>query len=1039
MDRTANNLPDALTVDPTHSQAVWVEKHLPPHIAPMAFVPRADQEPRILRAISIEWSSALIGELLAIQNAGRAIADVPKRNLPFTWLRSALQIRMPQLLRLDSRMGLAYLRPDSRQMPFALIGDTVTPVKTSQVVTRCLKNWIAHHLHDFVDGDVGGTAAIGRMRGLIEDKKAFLLGDIQSHSLPWWQNAGNGTARNPSRDSYATIVEELAQVLSGKELLPETGPVRRVVDKDPARNEIQLLTDPIIVEGGEFSFCFTLHCETIPSIGQPLIVFDVSKRRWINGELAGFVSAKSISGHVFVENLPDRVLTFSTSRVPDKNNPGKRIFETDLAFDLIKTTYELPLDLYNAQDIALKNYMHDEKRIKVRLTYAHGLTKERHALNAGVPERDWIEAFDRAAVYAASVGLIPFIDLKHVDKPKPPKADDIQPASSISDPDEESEDPYDGSNNDNVADPDLILEGLARERSLTTQDQMLDRYGVNLSSLKSKNFPKDGDAQKKERARTRRTGYFTDLCHANAKAAGLLGSKHKPVLYVIHQTQLDHFRFKHHLQLIEDTVRLLWGADIDIIYLPVPHGAHGPRSVLDINGGTTTKKVSNKDRFNVRMQAWDTTAKTVAASSSKAYCLIVANDWYTVDGKNMKDDVLNKPAARAALSAKGKARVQYLIPMRVAANGNPKVDDFFQRLQAALRDLLLAHNGTTKDYGSLARICFAENTEPKEVVGITIVRNRSGRVRKTDSSFVLAAFRQQAGSLHCQVRFAYDSRGQMQDTEWLDMQDGLSKLSSVTPAWLANNSDPRANQAQLKNSYQTFVKNVLDDCSKRHSQAVVMIDSTNTAALWPWITDQKMDANDVTIGDAQRLMQINWKGLRVVRIRQGLAPIIVQDKRIPYGPSESLDSTQELPTPVSGDGVYQVGSGSKKGVTPFWSIKSEVHQNPRGMSCYRAMPHLTRFQIKQKGSKKTLKLLTESMPFTGQWPTPNSVEFVVAIKQYCDVPANVAYFCHQMRDQVAHYKKATLLPSPLFFERVFRQYVSDFGIEGLDEAREEID
>ncbi|MHC5720538.1 MAG: hypothetical protein ACYTX0_53095, partial [Nostoc sp.] len=97
------------------------------------------------------------------------------------------------------------------------------------------------------------------------------------------------------------------------------------------------------------------------------------------------------------------------------------------------------------------------------------------------------------------------------------------------------------------------------------------------------------------------------------------------------------------------------------------------------------------------------------------------------------DDRVNKPSTRQALAAMAGSCVQFVLPIeKTQATKLFKLEDFFHRVQAALKDLLSAHSGRIdgvqekvdkylKDIPSEAR--------PKEILAITIVRKQRGRVR----------------------------------------------------------------------------------------------------------------------------------------------------------------------------------------------------------------------------------------------------------------------------------------------------------------------
>lgn len=1067
---------------------VWTQQPVIRSHQAMAFTLNDALEPRHLHAIAVRWTNEFVDILSKIRSVGHEVksgsntAMQGKINLPWAFLRSTLTIRLPQMLRLDPRVGMGYLAQarDNKQAPFALLAADADRQETFKTTNTEVRRWLVERLPRFVGNSPSGLEAIRKAMALVADRKAFILSDPGTQTMPWPQNNNNGTARHPSGESYAAVVEELASVLVGHELLPGTGPVRRVFDNDPSQGRATLITNPILINGvekaagAEFSFVFTLHCETVPSVGQPIVVFDVSKRRYIRGPIDESTSARSIGGHVFVADRPDRVVSFAATRSRPSDRKGESVFETDDAFERIAMHYGLPLDIVDPSKLTQTQFAHREPEVLVRMIYANGVAKDKHPINVGVPERDWLEAFSAASILAHSVGFAPFPDLHSVRKPtsQPQAAEyaeeesddgfepDVIPDNDTLHDDAELDSlgeaggessAFHSEHNGNLADANLLLEALQAGAPDPTDNGLRTYYGVSKTNLKLK-IVRTKDPQTIADNEARRRQHYANLLQANREAIAALGAEQRPLLLIVHPetfpATINGLKAGNHQRLIEDTARMLWGDGLEVRTEPLPLMAHGPSRVLD-DGITEKALLRPSARFSRREQAWSEVAKKIRDSNRKTFCLIVAPIWYPVPGtaKNGMDDRVNKPAARAALAAHGGASVQYLVPMDITQSGKnagaPKVDDFFQRLQSALKDLLLAHPGMVRDWQDRAALCFAPGTEPREVIGITIVRKQSGRVRKVDASFVLAAFRLVLHSPYAQMRFTYEDTdtSEPKDTGWMPMQAGLGVLAGVTPAWLANSKDPRVRQTAMRERYQNFIKAIMDDCAERKSAAVVMVDSTNTASLWPWITDQKLDASDIAINTAHRKMQIEWAGLRLVRVRSGLAPAVVQDKGrflAPLKPeANEPDLTQVFGVAgtIAGNQVYRIGKG-RGGITPYWSVESEVHRAARGQSAYRTTYKLIKPDAPASYGDWSLRKLRVALPFIGQWPSPNPVELVVALHRETDDPDRLAFFCHWLRDHTTHVTRKTSLPVPLFFERVFREYVADFALADMKHEEE---
>jgi hypothetical protein len=80
-----------------------------------------------------------------------------------------------------------------------------------------------------------------------------------------------------------------------------------------------------------------------------------------------------------------------------------------------------------------------------------------------------------------------------------------------------------------------------------------------------------------------------------------------------------------------------------------------------------------------------------------------------------------------------------------------------------------------------------------------------------------------------------------------------------------------------KSRFADFVDQIISESVGDGANPVVIIDSSNCVQLWAWLGDQKLDVSNIELGQKQ-WMQDNWKGARIIRIRQDLAPGIVERK-----------------------------------------------------------------------------------------------------------------------------------------------------------------
>ncbi|MBD2531699.1 RNAseH domain-containing protein [Nostoc flagelliforme FACHB-838] len=153
---------------------------------------------------------------------------------------------------------------------------------------------------------------------------------------------------------------------------------------------------------------------------------------------------------------------------------------------------------------------------------------------------------------------------------------------------------------------------------------------------------------------------------------------------------------------------------------------------------------------------------------------------------------------------------------------------------------------------------------------------------------------------------------------------------------------------------------------------------------------------------------------------------------------KKLPPALEIPSASSATGLFRLSATNKTGCVAYLSVARELPQRKaRGQSCYRSTYTLVKKTDDSKEpicNKAGLKVyhLTKQAPFAGRWPTPNPLEIVVTLRQPEDNPDDLAALVESLRYGFGHYSDWTALPAPLFFERVVRDYISDFAIADED-------
>jgi hypothetical protein len=973
--------------------------------------------------------------LLAILGRARSTGIVP---LAFT-IEEDLEPRI------SWRMGLeTYALDPARQdaEPFIYL-ETLDTAATQHGLRSLLDNWIVTFLvPQYIEP--GGVSFQLRddLLALSHADRIVRIESIADQLLPW-TSGPTGTASPPNRKrGFQLLVDQAARHVAGKELFRGLGPVLRIVTAGAYdQSKAQLITQPIeLGERGQFSLVVTLEVVTFPSLGQPLITVEVSKRRWLSRISERAADRNAISGSVFSSRRPERAVAFSVSR--ERGPDGNWHWMPDNAYEALKPALGLPLLTLDAQGLLRGEA--DTADSRVRLVHRDSISAGRHRIKVGVPELDKLEAFDHLTQALAPIGLVPFrsyapVATRH-SKDHEEAAKTINPSTLLSAAlealdTEKAESPSDG-----------FLATLDDEQI----DQLLFRhFKIGLDQIQKgqrivRHQNVRGTEEKNQRVE------LETLIRANTDAVRRMYGDTPPLLVIFHDEKSDAA-----LRIVKAVARLLWGDAIEIQANRLPPGTHGSRQTLP------RAEQKDRERSDLRVEAWRPFAQQLAAMKRRTFCLVMAPDHYpdpSDSAQTRRDDRINKGAGRQALATFAQASVQYLLPPNVARDGDHiDLGDFLHRIQAALRDLISAHSGRFEGVAqavvrSFSAVPAMRDSMPKEILGITVVRKIAGRAHGAiGTTFLPIALRIDVQTGRCEARCAYEGRsGDLAITGWESFAAALSTVSRISPVRLAEKMET------ARTRFERFTEQIISESVDADTQPVVLIDSSNCVRLWPWLADQRLHVGNIQIGEKQ-WMEKAWKGARIVRIRQNLAPGIVESKeqRCAYSSIEDSRDRDTLPcdltleTPTSPVGLFRLTSvHGQTGAACYLSVGRKVlHMEKRGPSCYRetkaALPYKKQAE-ESEGARSVrnqadlpLYALGTRMPWVGQWPTPIPIEIVVTLRQPGDDADRIAELVERLRYGFGHYADWTSLPAPLFFERVVRDYVSGFAFEDATEPEDD--
>lgn len=1005
---------------------------------PLVFTIPDTLPPVTVNGWTISWSNE------ALANFSKILKEIKQiKNLPYASLRGFLEIRLSNVTRIESNMGLSKSAIKSRDYkiePFAYLdgGDEEEIVKRLKPI---LNDWLESYLVPYSDKEGVNEDVIERLRELQEDNLLLSIKPFQSQIFPWSQYEKSGTAR-AYKYSFPALADYLARLIAKHEIFTGLGGIKRIITSQSG-SSVQLVTNPISLENkGLFSLFVDLEIITFPSLPQPLIKVDVGKKRWLSSLKENSFDSNAINGFIFSKNYSDRIFNFQLNRRPDKKTK-QWSWQADSSFEVLKRELNLPLNISNGQQIVQN--LASTADCQVLLTYRHGIQEKSHDIKAGVPEKDKLEAFEAITQILATVGIEPFKDYSKVKFGKGmAHSKNITGSRTINAP----------------TSVNTILESLENKVISDAEKKSPDEMShQEINNLLKEYFDfelsEKGIRNLRFNSKTRnQTKELKQLLSANKIAIQQLYPDETPLLIIFYDSK--HYQT---VGLLEAVIKMLWGDKLEIQLQKLPKDTHGAKAVLPGNN------LKSKARAQKRVEAWTSVAKQIAKIKRPKFCLVMADEFYPDpkdENKQLHDDKVNKPSTRKALASIGRSCVQFIRPPQFwMTSGDIKIEEFIIRAQASTKELLWAHSGRIDNIQEKVNKWFNYveiKDKPQEVIAITIVRRNAGKKSgRLENTFLPIGIKTNVQTGLSQMCCCYEDpkTHKFVISSWKPFTEALFDIANISSISLGNRKKTRVDR------FQEFADLIISDSVDDGNNPVVMIDSSNCVQLWDWLSDRKLNTKDIDIN--QKLnMQENWEEARIVRIRQDLAPGIIEDK-VKYLAETYLEDSRiikelkadksrqiEISAPSSPTGLYKLNLQNKTGCVVYLSIgKKTLHQKQRGVSCYRKVEQDKYFETKvlsikskNKYRKVTnsaglkIKNIQDREPHTDQWATPNPLEIVVVSRQLEDKPDYIAGFVESLRYGYGHFNEWTKLAAPLFFERVVRDYISDFNFEEEEEATE---
>lgn len=1012
---------------------------------PLAFTIADNLDPVIVDGFTLSWTKEALANFAQVHDEVKKI-----KNLPYASLRGLIEFKLSNISRIEPSMGLnIYIVRQQKQQSFAYIngGDKN---KIEKALKTILNDWLETYLVPYGKREDVFEDAIERLRKLRDKNQLLSIKPFTSQIFPWGWDKSSGTTQSKDRHSFPQFADYIARLVSGNEIFQGLGSVKRIITNQGGIGSVivELLTNPIgIDDKGLFSLCIVYELVTYPSVHQPLLTMDVKKRRWLSNLKEDGYSPNDINGYIFSKKHGDRIFNFKLNRRKNKDT-DKWEWQPDSSFSVLQRELNLPLDKFNGIQIANGEASTDD--CQVLLTYSDNNGNQSHDIKAGVPEKDKLEAFQAIKEIFKPLKITPFDGYTSVKISHPTKDQKHTNAATKQ-----------------INKPTLlnaVIEFLDNpEIDKFTPKYLIQKTDGEINQLLDKHlkftFSEQGIKLFRFNAKNKdQSTELNQLIKLNKEAIKRLYPDKKPLLIIFHENENSYS-----CKLLETIIQILWGDTIEIQIQTIPEKTHGAKSKLPY------EKLKNKGRSQKRVEAWTSIAKRLAKIDRPKFCLVMARKLYQYpenEDKFFHDDKVNKPSTYKALASIGRSCVQFILPPdKYPDSGDVNISDFIYPAQSSIKELLWAHSGRIDGIQEKVDRHFRNikpENRPKEIITITIVRKNAGRKRgRLDNTFLPIAIRTNVATGLSEMKCCYedDKTKKFIKTEWKPFTETLCEISDISPVSLGTD---KKNKNLRKERFQEFVDEVISESVKEKKNPVVEIDSSNCVKLWGWLSDRKMNLFNISLDEiGQTNMQDDWKGTRIVRIRQDLAPGIIEDK-VKYlaptflGDTRTLDdlkadkSKQIKISAPSGQisGLYKLKIINNTGCVPYLSIGiKDQNRKKRGMSCYKNIDvdKPLKIKVESENSQNSnlqitneaglkIAILEKRNPYTDQWTTPNPLEIVVALRQQEDEPDNIAGFIESLRYGYGHFNEWTKLPAPLFFERVVRDYISEFTLEEEEET-----
>jgi hypothetical protein len=929
-----------------------------------------------------------VGDLAQTLTDLVAAASAKKgKSLPTNRLKASLALALDGVILIDRHLGL---HPERPKAAIELYTEADDDEEVVERVRSCLKTWNNDVVQAWAHANALGDAA-ERL------SKAILAQDIAVSrvSQPLVVSSPGSRLGKPV---YHLIARRLAEELVGASLFEGMSAVDLVVDPTNTTASVELLTQPVRMEGSRsmFSMAARLSVFTMPGHRDLYVKVTPVKRIW-SSELPGRKpnAPPSTTCTVMVPGKP--FFTIKAIQAPidkaatEKASPWH--FSDEYEEFLRRSQGQLPATLRDvvaevAPDPAKGGWWVGFPRLTTLFDRIGGRT---------VFERDEYDLHE-TVVQMLPWALDPKIEVRRIKGIAQKAAADATHTALK---------PSDIGRADEVAEPgragqalldDDVPEDDAPPAQSDSESARLDRLALGRAS--------------------------------NVSALRAIYPDRPIHLFVFGGEQQEQ-------AIIRACAAVLFGDAVQIHTEALPLHTHGLKADLE------KANAKSLERFEARVARWEAAFAQLPDDGGVRYVLICAD---RLINRRIEDPVNYYAAIHAACRAAG-ANVHHVLPIQ-QKRGKDDVGHFVHRVQSAMLDVFLAHSGVILGVRELVSQTIGQGREPdasslpQYVLGIQALRTRARRrSAESDVTFILySRLSLRTGLVEVRVACRIGRKDTL--TDWMDLASGLR--------WLGAQRHIASNENWIRDNFQVQTRSVLAQLKPQDGRTIVLIDWDRLKNLWPNLRDESLcESSPGVLMLASTDLSIACPDMTFVRLRNSRETSMTMRLLVtklysgwaangqayePTGDTYTeryLGPAHEIVEVTSPDTRQRTRPG-RIGNRHYLQVMRyrRTVQLQRGYSCYRSSERMKKIDGSDKAadatSSKRFRLVTFP-PAHEDAALPATTEItLIAAPETVDAD-QVVRMVMGLRLRYAHYPDWTSLPAPLFFIAKVDDYVIPYA------------